>query len=137
MLLLTSGCDQAGELARGPDVLELDATRIELPDSIALVRVRIDRARPGEVEPLRATLRVGDIVRFEAGDGAGHAIAFDGALLASDARAFLEQTGQLRSPPLVSEGNAWVVSFAHAPPGEYPYTCVTHNARAALTVNAR
>jgi plastocyanin len=102
-----------------------------------LLEVHITRARRGEIEPLRAALRVGDIVRFEAGDGAGHAIAFDGALLTSAVRSFLEQSGQLRSPPLVSRGNAWVVSLAHAPPGEYPYTCVTHNARGSITVNPR
>lgn len=134
--VVLAGCD-AGESRRGPSVLELDSSRIALPDSVHLVVIRLDRAQPGEVEPLRASVRVGDIVRFEAGDGAGHAIGFDGALLTSDVRGFLEQTGQLRSPPLVSEGNAWVVSLAHAPPGEYPYTCVTHNARGAITVTAR
>lgn len=135
-VVLAAGCD-ADESRRGPSVLELDSSRIALPDSVRLVVVRLDRAQPGEVEPLRASVRVGDIVRFEAGDGAGHAIAFDGALLTSDVREFLEQTGQLRSPPLVSEGNAWVVSLAYAPPGEYPYTCVTHNARGAITVTGR
>lgn len=135
-LLFLGGCADSPARA-GPDVLELDSSRIELPDSVRLVVVHLDRARPGEIEPLRASLRVGDIVRFEADDGAGHAIAFDGALLASDVRGFLEATGQLRSPPLVSRGNAWVVSLAHAPPGEYPYTCVTHNARGAIGVSAR
>jgi plastocyanin len=137
LLLALPGCDAGTQAARGPSVLELDSSRIELPDSVQLITVHLDRARPGEVEPLRVTLRTGDIVRFEADDGAGHAIAFDGALLASDVRRYLEQTGQLRSPPLISRGNAWVVSLAHAPPGEYPYTCVTHNSRGAITVNPR
>lgn len=139
--LLVLGCDRGGtqttEDELGPRVLELDSARVDLPDSIRQLVVRLDRSTAADMEPATAALRTGDIVRFEALDAGGHAIAFDGALLAPEARTWLEGTGQLRSPPLVNAGNAWVITFANAPPGEYPFVCVTHGARGVLTVSAR
>ena len=83
------------------------------------------------------TVRSGDIVRFEAGDASAHALGFEGTGLSAEARRFLEATGQMRSPPLLAQGNAWVVSFANAPPGEYPYRCATHGAPGRIMVHAR
>ena len=98
----------------GPAVLELAADTVQLPDSIV--------AHPG------------DVVRFTAGDGATHALAFDGASLAAEARTFLERTSQMRSPPLITEGATWIISLADAPAGTYRFRCLTHNAAGALTV---
>lgn len=142
VVVLGTGCDRgdarAGEETDlGPRVLQLDSARVDLPDSIRQLVVRLDRSTAADFEPANAALRTGDIVRFEAGDAGGHAIAFDGELLAPEARSWLEATGQLRSPPLVNAGNAWVITFVNAPPGEYPFGCVTHGARGVLTVSAR
>ena len=121
----------------GPRVLQLDSARVDLPDSIRQLVVRLDRSTAADFEPASAGLRTGDIVRFEAVDAGGHAIAFDGERLMPEARAWLEATGQLRSPPLVNAGNAWVITLADSPPGEYPFVCATHGARGTLTVSAR
>jgi hypothetical protein len=43
---------------------------------------------------------------------------------------------QLRGPPLVNEGAAWVVSLADAPVGRYPFLCRTHGARGRIAVGA-
>ena len=139
LALLAAGCGRGGGKAvdEGPRVLELDSATIPLPDSVRLVVITLDRSVPADMDRPRAQVRVGDIVRFEAKDGAGHAVAFDGAVLPPDARAFLESTGQLRSPPLVAAGNAWVVTFARAPAGEYPFQCVTHGGRGSLQVTPR
>jgi len=132
------GCDPPADGAdAGPRVLELDSARITLPDSVRLVVVSLDRSHPGDLEPAHAEIRVGDIGRFEAADAAAHAVGFDGTGLTAEARRFLEVTGQMRSPPLLNAGNAWVVSFAHAPPGDYPYHCATHRARGSITVQPR
>jgi len=122
---------------RGPRVLQLDSVQILLPDSVSMAVVQLDSSLPADLEPEHVTVRVGDIVRFESRDGAAHAIAFDGVRLGAGELHFLETSGQLRSPPLLAAGNAWVVSFAGAPPGEYPYVCATHGAPGRITVRPR
>jgi len=133
----TAGCDPEDQPDTGPRVLQLDSGQLQLPDSVHMAVVQLDRSWPADLEPEHVELRVGDIVRFESLDAAAHALAFDGTQLEPEARRFLEATGQLRSPPLLSAGNAWVVSFAHAPPGEYPYICTTHGAAGRITVRPR
>jgi plastocyanin len=137
---LCAGCDRTkGEPAaeQGPRVLQLDSTSIALPDSVHLAVITLDRSIRADMDRLNVELRVGDIIRFETRDGGGHAIAFDGVALATRARVWLEHTGQLRSPPLVAAGNAWVVSFEEAPPGDYPFQCVTHGGRGTVRVTPR
>jgi plastocyanin len=133
-----TGCERGGEqAAEEPRVLELDSARLVLPDSIRLVVIELDRSLPGDLQPAAVEVRAGDIVRFQARDGGAHAIGFEGTGLTAEARRFLEVTGQMRSPPLLAEGNAWVVSFANAPPGDYPYRCATHGAVGRVAVHAR
>src|SRR5690606_16119143 len=86
-------------------------------------------------EPATASAAPGDIVRFASLDNGSHAIAFDAPALSADARDFLERTGQLRSPPLMVTGAAWVVNLEGAPPGQYPFTCATHGERGSLTID--
>ncbi|MEX0907327.1 MAG: plastocyanin/azurin family copper-binding protein [Gemmatimonadota bacterium] len=131
---LVTGCDRVGSLADGPAVLELTADTIQLPDSVSLIEVIVRRASGGEFEPTMVTAASGDVVRFTAGDAGSHALVFDGAALPPEQRAFLDGTGQMRSPPLIHAGAAWVVSLAGAPAGTYPFTCVTHSASGVLTV---
>ena len=121
----------------GPRLLELDSATLPLPDSVDLMVVVLDRSLAADIEPAALEVRAGDIVRFEARDAAAHAIVFEGNGLGDEARQFLEVTGQLRSPPLVGVGNAWVVSFGNAPPGEYPFHCATHGAAGRISVRAR
>ena len=51
------------------------------------------------------------------------------------ALAFLESSGQLRGPPLLTEDASWIVSLEGAPPGDYPFRCLTHGAAGSLTVS--
>lgn len=136
--MAVTACERTGgTTAQEPRILELDSARYTLPDSIRLVVVELDRSLPGDLEPEAVDIRVGDIVRFQAKDAAAHALAFEGSGLTPEARRFLEVTGQMRSIPLLAPGNAWVVSFAHAPPGDYPYRCATHGANGRVTVDSR
>ena len=136
-MVAVAGCERGQREETGPRVLQLDSGQLQLPDSVRMVVVQLDRSLPGDLKPAHVEVRVGDIVRFESRDAAAHALAFDGALLEPGARHFLESTGQLRSPPLLAAGNAWVVSFAQAPPGEYPYVCTTHGGKGRITVQPR
>jgi plastocyanin len=74
-------------------------------------------------------------VRFTVLDHRTHAIAFVADSLGAQARTFLERTGQLRGPPLVSEGASWVVVLDGAPPGRYPFLCRSHDVRGVLTIS--
>ena len=78
----------------------------------------------------------GDAVRFTTADPRPHAVAFELDSLAPPVRQYLERTGQLRGPPLVSEGTTWLIILEDAPPGVYPFYCRAHDTRGQLTVTA-
>lgn len=132
-----AACERAGEGDEGPRVLELTHDTIRLEPEVRLVQVAVRRHADGEFDPAAVEARPGDVVRFTAEDNGGHAIVFDGAGLAADARQFLEESSQLRGPPLIREGAAWVISLDGAPAGEYTFRCTTHDATGRLSVVAR
>jgi plastocyanin len=131
-------CDRADRgRDEGPRVLELTHDTIRLEAGVRLHDVAVRREAGGEFHPAHVQAAQGDVVRFTAGDGAGHAISFLGAELDPAVRHFLEESGQLRGPPLIASGASWVITTANAPPGEYPFHCTTHAVRGRLTVAAR
>lgn len=130
-----AACEGAGIGGEDPPVLELGDETVQLEEGTALVDFRLAATgRNAGITPDTAGARPGDVVRFTAGDETTHAVAFDEAALSSEARAFLERTGQLRGPPLVDKGTSWVVSLEGAPPGEYPFVCLAHQTRGRLRV---
>lgn len=133
------GCERAGvQRDEGPRMIELAHDTIHLPAGVRLHDIEVRREAGGEFHPSSAVeATVGDVVRFRADDMAGHAIAFVGAQLQPPVRDYLERTGQLRGPPLITTGSSWVITLADAPPGEYPFHCSTHNAQGRLVVTAR
>jgi plastocyanin len=136
--ILGAGCDRvAPGREEGPRVLELAHDTIRLEAGVRLVEVKVRRQAEGDFDPVAAEVRQGDLVRFIAEDRAGHAIVFSGERLGLTARDFLDQSGQLRGPPLISSGSAWVITLDGAPPGEYPFHCTTHDVAGMLTVVAR
>jgi plastocyanin len=135
--VIPASCDAAGEGAEGPRVLELTSDTIQLEPNVRLVQVAVRRHADGEFDPAAVEARQGDVVRFTVEDNAGHAIVFDGATLSAEARQFLEQSSQLRGPPLIREGAAWVITLDGAPAGEYAFRCTTHGASGRMTVVAR
>jgi plastocyanin len=137
-VLALAACDRAGLPGRdeGPRVLELEHETIRLDAGQRLVQVQVRRTAAGDFEPDIVEANVGDYVRFTAGDGAGHAIAFVGTALPPQAREFLDSTGQVRSPPLITADASWVITLEGAPPGDYPFHCTTHNAPGRLQVRA-
>ncbi|HEX7090719.1 MAG TPA: hypothetical protein VF192_11335 [Longimicrobiales bacterium] len=116
-------------------ILELGAIAARLPAGTRIHDVRVGSAAPApELDPDTLRVRPGDVVRFTASATGTHAIAFDASALAPEQGAFLSRTHQLRGPPLFKAGAAWVVSLAGAPPGAYPFLCLTHGARGVLHV---
>jgi plastocyanin len=136
VLAVCAACDSApGEAGRR--VLELANDTIRLEAGVSLVDVNVRRGADGDFEPATIEAQTGDVVRFIAADNGGHAIVFESTALASDVREYLESTGQMRSPPLITSGSSWVVALDGAPGGAYPFRCSTHNATGRLTVGAR
>lgn len=88
-----------------------------------------------QVHPESIVARPGDVIRFVAVDARTHAIAFEASALAPAARAFLRRTDQMRGPPLISVGAAWVVSLEGAPGGRYPFICLGDSCRGVVTVS--
>lgn len=138
VVLGASACDRAAPgRDDGPRVIELAHDTIRLEAGVRLHDVQVRRETGGEFHPSQVEARVGDYVRFTADDGAGHAVVFVGASLDPAARAFLDQSGQLRSPPLIARGSSWVITLEGAPAGEYPFHCTTHNVNGHLRVAAQ
>lgn len=142
VLGLTTACDRpkagaARSDEKGPRELQLSNDTLQIPDSIHVATIRIDRTKAAELEPATVTVRAGDLLRFISNDAGAHAIAFDGEGMGADARAFLEKSGQMRSPPFLAANATWVVSFKGAPAGKYPYRCPTHGVQGTITVTAR
>jgi len=122
---------EAAELEIGDETVRLEPG-VQVVD--VLLRFRTASAVP--IEPDTIRIRPGDIVRIVTGDSRPHAVVFDADRLTPDARAFLERTGQLRGPPLIQEGAAWVLSFEGAPPGAYPFVDLSQDVGGLVVVAA-
>ena len=130
--LATGGCDRVPGVGAK---IELDGETVDLPSGTEVVDVAMETdGGTDRFQPADARLEVGDVVRFTNGELGTHAITFERAALNAEQLAFLDRTLQISSPPLVGDDAAWVVSFEGAPPGSYPFRCMTHGARGTLTV---
>lgn len=128
--LALPGCEAVG----GGATIELDSAQLSIPGTAHEVRITgagaLDSIAPSTIEA-----EPGDAVRFIS-DRRPHALTFTERSLAPPVREFLEETGQLRGPPLVNEGASWVVLLENAPPGRYPFHCRSHDASGEVVVTA-
>ncbi|HEX7119218.1 MAG TPA: hypothetical protein VF212_10545 [Longimicrobiales bacterium] len=131
--LAAPACD-APALGERPAVLELDSDTVRLEAGVTVADVVLRSGGADAVHPDTIRIRVGDVVQFTAADARSHAVEFDRERLTPDAAAFLERTTQLRSPPLLTRGARWIVSFDGAPPGAYPFTDIATGAGGLVTV---
>ena len=135
-LVLALGCGgQDGAAPR--DVVRLDDGDIALPEGAR----RHDIALEGlgardEVSPITVAASPGDAIAFIAADGVTHSVTFLADRMDSTQVAFLEQGGQMRGPPLLSEGSAWIVSLNGAPAGDYVFACTMHGGQGVIRVGA-
>jgi plastocyanin len=86
------------------------------------------RGTDEHVVPPRLVVRRGDIVQFTTVDRRIHTITFLLDELSEGGRAFLEETKQTRSPPLLERGTTFAVAFRDAPLGFYPFLSEAHGA---------
>ena len=132
--LLLTACERGSLKGEEKDrTLELAGDTIELPAGIDLHDVEVrtgDQHR--DFDPRTVAASPGDYLRFTMADSRTHAIVFEPQ--SADARAFLERTGQLRSPPLITKGSSWVIALKDAPPGQYAFRCLVHNDAGQLTI---
>lgn len=124
LAIVVSGCRSAENELR-PDVLLRDSLGLGEDDRVHRVGLGSDDNRE-RVEPVQVTVRPGDYVEFVTQDRRVHAVAFLLDSLTAPAAAFLRDSGQEGSPPMVDAGTRFVVSFARAPLGVYPFV-VTGN----------
>ena len=126
--LLLTGCGDRVPPELQPDELlrtELGLTEDDEVHRVVLTSAAAERARPDSV-----SLPPGAWVEFVSGDWRLHEVRFELDGLAPEARTFLESTDQVASPPLVDRDARFVVSFADAPAGRYPFV-VEGNGQAA------
>jgi plastocyanin len=135
LALWLAACENAPLIEQKDRTLELAGDTIELPAGVDLHDVTV---RTGEqyrdFEPHQVQAKAGDYLRFTSQDRRTHAIVFE--VTTPALRTFLESTGQLRGPPLVSSGTSWVIALKNAPPGVYHFRCLVHNDIGQLTVTA-
>jgi plastocyanin len=132
-LLALGACDSAGGGAGA--TIQLDTAEVQLERGARVHEVRISGlADTDTLAPAAVRADPGDAVRFAIDDHRTHAMGFDAERLAPPMRDYLERTNQLRGPPLVNRGSAWVVVLDGAPPGRYPFLCRSHGAHGVLHV---
>jgi plastocyanin len=136
IVIVAAACE-APAIGNAAEELELDSGTIRLDPGVTVADVLLRSTDPNAIEPDTVRIRTGDVVRFTAGDARVHAVAFERDRLAPAAVAFLERTGQLRSPPLLSTGARWIVSFEGAPPGTYPFVDTSRGAGGVIVVVQR
>lgn len=74
------------------------------------------------------------VVHFLSQDHSARWIRFVPDSMSPVSLRFLEERGQLTSPPLVAPGSRFVVTFQGAPPGLYPYEVQSYGVAARGTV---
>lgn len=115
------------------ETVQLDSAEVEVEGAVHEVRITGTGASDS-LEPARLEAETGDVIRFVAADRRPHAVAFAVDSLSPAVRQYLDRTHQLRGPPLVNEGAAWVVALDQAPPGRYPFLCRSHDAHGLILV---
>lgn len=112
------GCDAPPPEDAPDDVLR---RQLGLTDADRVRTVTLTGGEAELAQPALDSVEVGTWLQFVTADWFVHEVLFELDSLTPDARAFLERTDQTASPPLLHQDARFVVSFAQAPPGRYPY----------------
>lgn len=117
-LLLAGGCKGRDRRFRPDATLR---TTLGLTDRDEVHRVTLVGADTERVRPPVVEVPNGAWVEFVTGDWRVHEVHFELDSLDAAARAFLQGTDQVSSPPLVDRDSRFVIHFDKAPPGRYPF----------------
>jgi plastocyanin len=128
LLVGLAACERSDPELRPAQVLQ---DSLNLGDGDRVHSVRLSRVDQRESpEPASVEVREGDYVEFVSADRGVHAVSFTLDSLSAAAAQFLRVSGQEGSPPLVVPGARFVVLFAGAPPGRYPFVVVGNGTEA-------
>ncbi len=119
LLIAVAGTSCQVDAELQPD--EVLRSELGLTDRDAVHRVIITGGDAELAAPRTTTIRPGAYLEFVTGDWFVHEIIFELDSLLPDARAFLERTDQVASPPLLRLDSRYVVDFEGSPPGRYPF----------------
>ena len=110
---------------------EEEARVLGLPSGALLHRVTLGgRGSDEHAVPTVIQASPGDGVEFRTVDHRVHTVGFVADSLAPEVRGFLESTGQMASPPLVTRGTRFVLRLQNAPPGRYLFRSEGHGGTA-------
>ena len=117
--IAAAACQEPAQTHLQPDAVLQAALGLEATDRVHSIRItggESERADPQllEIEP-------GSYVEFVPADWLVHEVVFEADSLTSEQLRFLEQTDQVASPPLIERDSRYVLVFAGAPAGRYPY----------------
>ena len=118
LLLAVTSCRGVPREYRPDEALRQE---LGLTDKDEVHRVTLTGGETEVLDPVETEVPAGAWVEFVTADGRVHEVHFEADSLGAEARAFLERTDQMSSPPLVNEGERFVVSFRDAPQGRYPF----------------
>lgn len=131
LFLFTSAEGCRGPTA-DPDLIPAEeAEALGLTAGARLHRVSLG-GRGAEEHAVPTVIRAypGDGVEFLSVDHRVHTLEFVTDSLAREVREFLEATGQIDSPPLVSRGNRFILNLKNAPVGRYFFLSEGHGGTA-------
>lgn len=100
---------------------EILRSELGLTDRDEVHRVVITGGAVELAVPQATTIRPGAYLEFVTGDWLVHEIIFELDSLRPEARAFLERTDQVSSPPMLRLDSRYIVDFEGSPPGRYPF----------------
>ena len=133
LVALASACSNDGAPPR--DVVQLETGEVQLPEGAQRHDIRLEGVdAQNEVQPPTVQANPGDAVAFTAADAITHSVVFLADQLDSAQIAFMEDRGQMRGPPLLSEDATWIVSMEGAPAGDYRFACALHGGRGVVRV---
>lgn len=113
-------------------------TELGLTDADEVHRVSVTGGERETVDPREVRVPPGAWVEFVTTDWRVHQVRFESDSLDAARLAFLVESDQVDSPPLLDRDARFVVSFAGAPEGRYPYVvegngAATHGVVVVLT----
>ena len=131
-LILSGTAEGCGGPVDGRDSLSNEEARaLGLRPGVQLHRVTLGgRGAEEHAVPTRVQASPGDGVEFLTVDHRVHTLEFVTDSLSREVREFLESTGQLASPPLVSRGSRFMLRLQDAPPGRYLFLSEGHGGQA-------
>jgi plastocyanin len=129
LLLPLSGCGRA--VGGGADAAVEDVESLGLPSGAQLHRITLGgRGSEEHAVPTLIQAEPGDGVEFRTVDHRVHTLTFPADSLSPEVLAFLDSTGQMASPPLVTRGSRFIVRLQNAPPGRYFFVSEGHGGTA-------